>query len=75
MQKVLKFNVSLLKYSDYYSKTSESLFQYSKDEPILNDDGDVVDFAANNTSYCFKFKIKKVRHLKIVQKMLKQQYH
>ena len=47
-----------MKYSSYYSKTSSSIYQYYKDELILNDDGDVVGFDANNTSYSFFFKFK-----------------
>ena len=46
----------MFKYSNYYSKTSEIVFQCFKDEPIFNDGGDVVDFAANNASFYFKFK-------------------
>ena len=33
---------SLIKYSDNYSKTSASLWQYYKDIPAVNNDGDIV---------------------------------
>ena len=50
----------MLEYSKTYSKTSESLFQYYRDEPGLNDNGVVFDFAYNsndnNITEFFKFK-------------------
>ena len=33
---------NLIEYSDHYLKTSESLFQCYRDEPVLNNDGAVV---------------------------------
>ena len=47
-----------LEYSDTYSKTSGSLFQYWSDEPALNINGVIVDFADNNTTDLFKYKQK-----------------
>ena len=48
---------NLKEQSDNYSKTSGSLWQYYKDEPILDDSG--LDFPADdNTSTSFKFKTK-----------------
>ena len=41
---------SLLEYSDIYSKTSRSLFQYCRDEPALNNAGAIVGFVDNNTT-------------------------
>ena len=35
---------NLIEYSDNYSKTSGSLWQYCKEIPAVNDDGDIVDF-------------------------------
>ena len=35
---------NLIEYSNNYSKTSESLWQYCKDKPALNNNGDIVDF-------------------------------
>ena len=48
---------NLIEQSDNYSKTSGSLWQYYKDEPIL--DGNGLDFPADdNNSTSFKFKTK-----------------
>ena len=46
---------NLLEYSDYYSKTSWSLWQYYRDEPALDNAGNIVNFPGN--SFLFKFKI------------------
>ena len=35
---------NLIGYSDNYSKTSGSLWQYCKDIPAVNDNGNIVDF-------------------------------
>ena len=35
---------NLTEYSDKLSKTSEILWQYYSDEPIINDEGNNVDF-------------------------------
>ena len=49
----------LIEYSDNYSKTSGSLWEYYWDEPVLNNNGAVIDFPAdNNNSALFKFKTK-----------------
>ena len=45
--------------SDNSSKTSESLWQYYRDEPFLDNNGAIADFpAGNNNSALFKFKAK-----------------
>ena len=50
---------NLIEYSDNYSKTSGSLWQYYVDEPFLNANGDIADFPADdNNSALFKFKTK-----------------
>ena len=50
-----KYN--LIEYSDAYSNTSGSLQQYYKDEPVLNNNGNINNFPANNNnSTSFKFK-------------------
>ena len=49
---------SLIEYSDNYSKTSGSLWQYFKDILAVNNADNIVDFAATNTSDSFKFKAK-----------------
>ena len=49
----------LMEYSDNYSKTSGSLWQYYRDEPYLNNNGAIDDFPAdNNISDSFKFHTK-----------------
>ena len=35
---------NLIEYSDSYSKTSGSLWQYCKDIPAVNNKGDIVNF-------------------------------
>ena len=48
---------NLIDYSDAYSKTSGSLWQYWRDEPALNNDGEIIDFPANNNNNAlFKYK-------------------
>ena len=48
---------NLIEYSDAYLKTSGSLWQYYRDEPAINNNGDVIDFPENNNnSNSFKFK-------------------
>ena len=49
---------TLIEYSDNYSKTSESLWQYCKDIPTVNNNGDVVDFNGANATDSFNFKTK-----------------
>ena len=48
---------NLIDYINAYSKTSESLWQYYRDEPALDNNGNIFDFPAdNNNSNSFKFK-------------------
>ena len=47
---------NLVEYINVYSKTSESLRQYYKDEPALNNKN-IIDFLANNNTITL-FKIK-----------------
>ena len=47
---------NLIGYSDNYSKTSGSLWQYCKDIPAVNNVGNIVHFTATNTTDSFKFK-------------------
>ena len=42
--------------SDYYSKTSGSLWQYCKDIPAVDNDGDIVIFDGNNDTDSLNFK-------------------
>ena len=49
---------NLIEYSDNYSKTSGSLWQYCKEIPAVDDDGDIVDFNGANATDLFNFKTK-----------------
>ena len=49
---------NLIEYSDNYSETSGSLWQYCKDMPGLNNNGDIVVFNGANATDLFKFKAK-----------------
>ena len=47
---------NLIEYSDNYSKTSGSLWQYSKEIPAVNNDGNIVNFNGANAPDSFNFK-------------------
>ena len=47
----------LTEYSDAYSKTLESLWQYYRDEPLC-DNGKIINFPTDNNRASFKFKLK-----------------
>ena len=49
---------NLIDYSDNYSKTSGSLWQYCKDIPAVNNNGNIVDFNGANATDSFNFKTK-----------------
>ena len=49
---------NLIEYSDNYSKTSGSLWQYCKDAPAVNSAGNIVDFNGANATDSFNFKTK-----------------
>ena len=50
----------LIESSDAYSKTSGSLYQYYRDEPATNNNGDIIDFPENNNKRnSLKFKRQK----------------
>ena len=49
---------NLTEYSDNYSKTSGSLWQYCKEIPAVNDDGNIVNFNGPNATDSFNFKTK-----------------
>ena len=49
---------NLIEYSDNYSKTSESLWQYCKEIPAVNNNGAIVDFNGANATDSFNFKTK-----------------
>ena len=49
---------NLIEYNDKYSKTSGILWQYCRDVPALNDDGEFTDFTeANATTESFNHKV------------------
>ena len=49
---------NLIEYSDNYSKTSGSLWQYYKDIPAVNANGDIVIFNGTNDTDSLNFKSK-----------------
>ena len=50
---------NLREYSDAYSKTSRSLWQYYRHKPALDNNGNIIDFCDDNSnSASFKFKDK-----------------
>ena len=60
MLKKLMPMYNLVEYSDAYLKTSGSLWQYYRDEPALDNNGNIIDFSDdnnNNASLNFKQKI------------------
>ena len=46
---------NLIEYSDNYSKTSGSLWQYYRDEPALTNAGAIANFHAADNGAPFKF--------------------
>ena len=48
----------VIEYSDNYSKTSGSLWQYCKEIPTVDDNGDIIDFNGTNETDSFNFKTK-----------------
>ena len=48
---------NLIKYSDAYSKTSGSFWQYYRDEVVLDNNNNIIDFPADNNN-CASFKFK-----------------
>ena len=49
---------NLIEYSDNYSKTSGNLWQYCKEIPAVNNNGNIVDFNGANATDSFNFKTK-----------------
>ena len=49
---------NLIEYSDNYSQTSGSLWQYCKEISAVSNDGDMVDFNVANATDSFNFKTK-----------------
>ena len=55
---IIMLMYNLIEYSDNYSKTSGSLWQYCKKIPAINNNGSIVDFEGTNETDSFKFKTK-----------------
>ena len=53
---------NLIEYSDNYSKTSGSLWQYCKDIPAVNNNGDIVDINGANATDSYNVKAKIMGH-------------
>ena len=67
---------TLIEYNDNGSKTSESLWQYCKDIPSVNNDGNIVEFNGANATDSFNFKAKITGQTEANgAKMLKERYH
>ena len=49
---------NLIEYSDNYSKTSGSLWQYTKDIPAVDSNNAIANFTNNNLTDSFNFKVK-----------------
>ena len=49
---------NLIEYSDNYLKTSGGLWQYCKDIPAVNNNGNIVEFSGANAIDSFNFKAK-----------------
>ena len=49
---------NLIEYSNNYSKTSGNLWQYCKDIPAVDDNGDIVIFNGANDTGSLNFKSK-----------------
>ena len=49
---------NLIEQSDSYSKTSGSLWQYCKEIPAVDNNGDITDFNGANATDSFNFKTK-----------------
>ena len=47
---------NLIQYSDNYSDSSESLYQFKREESPMNNDGNPLNVALNNDSSSFKYK-------------------
>ena len=47
---------NLIEYSDNYSKTSGSLWQYCKDIPAVNNNDNIADFGGTNATDSFNYK-------------------
>ena len=53
---IVMYMYNLIEYSDNYSKTSGRLWQYYKNIPAVNNDGEIVKLAVDNFPDSFNFK-------------------
>ena len=60
-----------IKYIDNYPKTSGSLWQYHRDKPAIDNNGNIVNFSGDSASSKFKVKLTRQILLQVIQKMLK----
>ena len=49
---------NFIEYSDNYAKTTGNLWQYCKDIPAQNNNNEITEFTAGNTTHSFNFKAK-----------------
>ena len=56
---------NLIEYSNIYSKTSGSLWQYRKETPAVNNAGNIVDYNGANATDSFNFKSKLIIMIKL----------
>ena len=49
---------NLIEYSDNYMKTTGNLWQYCKDIPARNNNNEITEFTAGNSTDSFNFKVK-----------------
>ena len=49
---------NLIEYSDNYSKTFGSLWQYYRDEPFIDENGNIIDVPDEPDSSSYKYKQK-----------------
>ena len=63
---------NLIDYSDNYSKTSGSLWQYYREEPALDNNDNIVNFSVNSAWFKSKQKQQEETQPQMIQKILKQ---
>ena len=59
---------NVIEYSDNYAKTSGNLWQYCKDVPAVNNNGDIINFNGANATDLFNSKAKKQTRLMVMEK-------
>ena len=59
---------NLIECSDNYSKTSRSSWQYYRGRPALDNNGHIINFSGNSTSFKAKVKITEKSLLHLIQR-------